>query len=178
MSIAGIGRQQLCTFGAVLDHDAQNAGRESGGVGCSAKDERRERRERTRSKDDGVPGHQRRDQLLKRHDDGAVVGGDRTHDADGLVATNAQRHLAADKVVERNRIRFLVGEGLVEVDRLSTQRESHRDLRALSHHARLACLTHDRVDQDLLRTLNVVEKGMEDLGPLGDREVRPDTLVE
>ena len=40
------------------------------------------------------------------------------------------------------------------------------------------CLTHDRVDQGLLGRLDVVEKGMEDLGPLGDREVRPDALIE
>ena len=94
--------------------------------------------EGTRSKDHGVAGHQRRDQLLKRHDDGAVVRGDGTHHADRLVATDAQCDLAAYEVVERDRIRFLVREGLVEVDRLSTERQSHGDLRALSHHARLA----------------------------------------
>ena len=76
-----IGGEQFGTGRPGLDDHAEHTGRQPGRLGRHTEGERRDRRERARPQDDRVPGHQRRDQLLEGHDDGAVVRGDGHDDA-------------------------------------------------------------------------------------------------
>ena len=91
---------------------------------------------------------------------------------------DTQEHPTTYEVVDRDRIRFLVRHGPIEIDRLATEGQTHSDLRAFGHRSRLTRLTHDRVDERLLGFLDVIEKGMQDFGPFADREIRPDSFIE
>ena len=125
-----------------------------------------------------MPAIERGDQLLKSHDDGAVVRSDGAHDADRLVPADAQHHLAPHQVVDRHRVCFFVRHRLVEVDGLSAECQSHGDLGSFGHGPRLPRFTHDRVDQGFPRCLDVVEKDVENPGPICHRAIRPHAFVE
>ena len=180
MSTAGVGGEQLGAGGALLDHDAEHAGRDAGGVGGGAEDERRDRRERARPQDHRVAGHQGGHELLERHDDRAVVGRDRGDDADRLVAADAQRHPARARARRR-------GPGSAPRGASTGRGRSSAgprprpivELRALGEAPGLAGLGDHRGDE---RRPSSPRRGRGSAcrrrGPLGGRQVGPHPLVE
>jgi hypothetical protein len=171
-------REQLGGGRPALGDHAERPRRESGSVGRGAEDEGRQRRQRAGSEDDRVTGHEGRHQLLERHDDGAVVGGDGGDHADRFVAAQAEGHPVGQQLVGRHGVGLLVRQRQVEVDRRAGEAEAHAELRALGVHPGLSRLRHHRRHQRLAGLLDVVEERAQPDRPLGGRQVGPHALVE
>ena len=87
----GIGREQLGARRPCSTTTLRTPLGQPAGVRRGAEDERRDRREWAGPQDDRVAGHERRDELLERHQDRRVVRRDRGDDTDRLVTEDAER---------------------------------------------------------------------------------------
>jgi hypothetical protein len=100
------------------------------------------------------------------------------HHADRLVPAETGRHPSAHQLVQRDRVRLLVGQAQVEVDRVAGERDTGRVLGHLGETDRLPGLGDHRRHQRLVLRLEVVDDTVEDRGALTRRSVRPDPFVE